>query len=398
MKENCELHQIMAGSHQMENLTQHVSSPSIAIRGISPSLLIQQVKNTVPFIFDPLFISSRGTENIFLTRLRDLEKELSEQGNGIEFDHSEYFELCLTAHHATVGSFVPTDVDNQIRFKLWHPAVGLETLSKMAALVLASYHWNDRLVSARWIVVPETGERLSGHTGEWFSTAMAAYGALRRKSTSFAADIAGLILREIQREAKIFEQLKKSKNGLGVLKACALISHNLGDLERVIQMWNLPQDDFLVESILQFTTTPNSSVKSNLIDAKNLYCHFMAVENTRHFALRSPRCLRKSADFLLPIGPFFDDWGKVIGKHPGLKSEEVGEIASSLVDGWERLKGTVGYARALSGILETFPGGYHSLSSYLPVRIARKLKSGELHSLCSISQKRFEDRWMNRIN
>lgn len=382
----------------MENLTQHVSSQTRVIRGISPPLLIQQVKNTVPFIFDPTFISSKKPENFFLARLQAIEQSLSGQENWIELNHTQYFELCLSAHHATVGSFVPTDVDNQIRFKLWHPAVGLETISKMAALVLASFQWNDKLVSARWIIAPESGERLSGHTGEWFSTAMAAYGALRRKSLNFAADIAGLILREIQREAKIFEEFKKSKNALGVLKACALISHNLGDLERVIQMWNLPQDDSLVESITKFTTTSKSSVKSNLIDAKNLYRNFMAVENTRHFALRSSRCLRKSADFLLPIGPFFDDWGKLIGKHPGLKSEEVGEIVSSLVEGWERLKGPVGYSRALSGILETFPGGYHSLSSYLPVRIARKLKSGELHLLCSIPQKRFEDRWMNRIN
>jgi len=104
--------------------------------------------------------------------------------------------------------------------------------------------------------------------------------------------------------------------------------------------------------------------------------------------------LRQSADLLLPVGPFFDDWGRKIALHPGLNPKEVGSIVEALVDGWEKLKTpTLGYPRALAGILDTFPGGFSGLSEYIPARISRTLKSGKLRSLICIPKKRFEEQW-----
>lgn len=366
-------------------------------RGVAPSVLLKQVRNTVPFIFEPNFLTTDSNSTAYLVKLRELNRLLGsndlQAGDELSLTHEEYFELCLCAHHATVASFVPTDVDNQIRFKLWHPSLGLETLSKMAALVVRSLGWDTTLVSMRWLKSPEKGEILSGHAGEWLATAVAAYAALRRKSPDQAADIAGLILRELHKEAQIFKELRKARDGIGILKASAIIAHNLGDLDRVIDIWNLPSDDPLREHLYKLGHTQRSSFVDSLLEAGKLNKAYTAIENHRHFALREPRCLRRSVDFLLPMGPFFDDWGILIAKHPGLDPKEVGAVVEALVDGWERLKGPIGYTRALTGILESFPGGFKALSDYVPARIARVLKSGTLRALCSIPRKRFDEQW-----
>jgi hypothetical protein len=122
----------------------------------------------------------------------------------------------------------------------------------------------------------------------------------------------------------------------------------------------------------------------------------MALENHRHFALRGARPLRKGTDFLIGIGPFFDEWGARVASHPSLSGEEKGLIAEHLIDGFEFLAAKngptpVGYARALAGMLERFPGGLQSLSNYLPAKLARTLKAGPLRTYCVIPQARFEE-------
>ena len=374
----------MRKSLHMESLGFAVSTSSQAPRGIAPTTLLAQVKNTIPFLFDS------ALELQFHSRQRYLWVLKSPREN---YSHESYFELCLSAHHATVASFVPTDVDNAIRFKLWSPALPPETLTQMADLIIESHKWDWSPVSARFATSPESGDRLSGHDGEWFSTAVAAYAALRKKSPDDSTEIARLVFAEIEREAKIFEDARRARRGIEALKATTLIAHNLGDLNRVIEMWNLPGSDPFREEIERLVKLPS------LLIACDLNRDLMAIENHRHFTLRIPRALRRSPDFLLPVGPFFDEWGMKIARHPGLAPEEIGEIALALIDGWERLqkgvpgKGPVGYSRALAGILEGFSGGASELSKYLPARAERVLRSGLLRSQCAVPQKRFEENW-----
>src|SRR5438105_4521856 len=106
-------------------------------RGISPAMLLGQVRNTAPFIFDELPATTP-----YLKTLREAAPDLS-------LSHLEYYRLCLSAHHGTVATFVPTDVDNQIRHRLWHPGLPLETLEAMADLVLESHAWDPTPVSTR---------------------------------------------------------------------------------------------------------------------------------------------------------------------------------------------------------------------------------------------------------
>ncbi len=354
-------------------------------KGIAPPILISQIRNTAPFILHPGF--TPGDDEPHLSFLRRAAETLDREPLQFE-DPARYFELCLATHHATVATFVPTDVDNHIRFKLWPPSTPIETIIALADTVLASRGWSNRSVSTRTVTSPDSGERLSGHHGEWFSTAVAALGALRRRAPERASAMREAIVAEALREETIYLDFRNRKDGLNLLRAATVIAHNLGDLNRVVDMWEMEDEELT-----------GLSARPVPAEAAELNRAFMATENHRHFPLRGPRALRRSAEFLLPIGPFFDEWGSHIARHPELAPEEIGEIAEALVDGWDRLaadaKGPapIGYARALAGIEESFPGGLNELANQVPTRIAKKFKTGALRSHSAIPRSRFEGHW-----
>ncbi|MBI3554776.1 MAG: hypothetical protein HY074_00770 [Deltaproteobacteria bacterium] len=353
-------------------------------RGIAPKDLIAQVRNTIPFIFansDETLLKAPHLEPIF--------------GRHDFNDPLQYFNLCLAAHHATVSSFVPTDVDNLIRKKLWSASAvgGAEAernavLSRMWELVVASYTWNFRSLSARYVTLPGGEVTLSGHNGEWLSTAVAAYGGLKRRLPELAADMAARIEAELVQEALIFREFVKNGDGLKALMSATLIAHNLGDFHRVVEMWGLQSD-----SALQFRALASPAL--NVACALNK--QMMAVENHRHFVLRRPRALRRSAVLFLPLAPFLDDWGGKLCISGVLDSAELGEVVEALIDGFQALPGTVGYARALAGIESAFAGGASALHRHLPAKVTRTLKAGALRSQISIPRERFEQQWARAV-
>ena len=76
---------------------------------INPGLLVEQVKSAAPFLFDGDEPAGPALRYLRVLRAYD----------GRRLNPLEYYELCLCAHWATAGSFVPTDVDNGIRWKHW---------------------------------------------------------------------------------------------------------------------------------------------------------------------------------------------------------------------------------------------------------------------------------------
>jgi hypothetical protein len=382
-------------------------------RGVAPKILIEQVRNTAPFLF--LFsketLAASGVS--YIKNIVDTD-EMLQRSDLTQLPHLEYFKLCLSAHYSTVATFVPTDVDNQIRSRLWGPSVPLETLEAMADLVLESRNWDTQLVSTRWISSRKTPSiQLGGHDGEWLSTAAGAYGALRKRSPDKAAEIAAAIIWELQKSADLFKEFRDCKDGVSLLISSALIAHNMGDLDRVLDMWNVENSDPLKQAVYKVAHIPStieepSAPKKSLFPAHSarfggqllaaghLNKTMMALENHRHFALRRARPLRNSTDFLIGIGPFFDEWGARVASHPSLSGEEKGLIAETLINGFEFLASKsgptpVGYARALTGMIERFPGGLQSLSSNLPAKLARTLKAGPLRTYCVIPKARFEE-------
>lgn len=364
----------------------NTDAPTIAMppRGIAPEILITHVHNTAPFVFEKAWPSEASTS--YLTRLAETAR--IESGHE-SFSHDEYFSLCLSAHYASVATFVPTDVDNQIRFRLWHPALDVGTILKMAETVRQSRTWDWLPVSTRWVRSPRSGELLGGHGGEWFSVAAGAYGALRHKSAGDAAEVGTWILEEVQRQFRVSADLHAAKDGIGLCKASVLLAHNIGDLNRVFEMWEMEKEDPLVQ---QATAVCE---KSELFrSASNLNRDHIANENHRHFALRKPKALRSSSQFLLGLGPFFDAWGETIGSSDRLSDEDRAEVIEALIHGFQKLKTpAVGYARALSGIERSIAGGLRAAGALVPAKVQRSWTSGTLRQLCSVDRDRFESQW-----
>lgn len=360
-------------------------------RGITPDILLEHVRNTVPYLVSPEAAPAQAPylKTIQLAR------------GDTPLSHVEYFRLCVSAHFSTVSSFVPTDVDNQIRFKLWHPALPQDELLAMSAIACEAIDWDMTELSRRYVRGPSSGQVLSGMHGEWFSIAVGAYCALRKKIPSEASRLHALIVGELDREASILSEFVRARDGIGLLAAATTIAHNLGDLDRVMDQWDLPTDDSLRPAAYKAGHDEPSRFGGMLVLAGELNKATiaptsMADENHRHFALRQAKCLRRSPDLLLPISPFFDDWGAIVGRHPGLTPEEVAEITQCLMEGWEKLKPaqkTQAYPRALAGIESSFNGGLSRLCNYLPSKVAKNLRSGPLRTACSISKDRFHDQW-----
>jgi hypothetical protein len=348
---------------------------------VAPQTLLAQVRNTAPFIFES---DSPAPAQSYIRRLREYKGE--------EIDHAAYFELALCAHWATAGTYVPTDVDNAIRDKLWRMDQPPETLERMGRLALQAGRWDYSPVTARLARSKQAG-RLSTHEGTWFSVAVGAYAALRGPFPALARELLEAVLAEAEREVAVFKALHAEGDSLEILRACALLAHNFGDLDRVADMWELPEEDPLRRALYNAAHPASTLYGGWLAYAGRLNQRHMAPENHRHYALRAARGLRRKAAYLLPVGPFFDGWGELLGKDETLPPEDLAEAVRALIDGWQRLAGPVGYARALAGILEAFPGGLQRLSGFIPSRDARTLKSGPLRALCSLPRSRFEAQW-----
>ena len=353
---------------------------------ISPAGLLDQVRTTAPFLFEGEAPPREGPRS-YLRRLRDYTDGA--------LTLSEYYAFCLSAHWATAGTFVPTDVDNAIRWKLWQDA-SPNLAAAQAELVLEALSWDYTPVTARVARGPG-GELLSTHEGTWFSVAVGAYAACRDKRPELAEKVLAAMKREADREHAIFAALADEGDGLKILKASALIAHNFGDLDRVADQWELPAADPLKRAFYD-AANPGSPLYGGLLGwAGELSRKFLAADNHRHYPLREPRALRRSADLLIPVGPFFDDWGRSVARHPLLSREDSAEVVRAPLDGWARLHGPVGYARALAGIVEVFPGGRSALGKLLPGADRRQLESGPLKAAMDVPQARFEAQWANRV-
>ncbi len=360
-------------------------------RGIRFPILMDQVKNTAPFLFDPTTSFQEKETHLELLRSYEQRRLNGEMGDG-EMELGEYYRFALASHHATVATFVPTDVDVHIRFKLWQPPISSEIRQQMAETVLESLSWDFHRVTTRTVVSPASGEVMCGHQGEWFSTAAAA-NAANRHNPELATELCRRIVNEILREAKAYKEFRTARDGIGLHAVATVIAHNLGDLDRVIDIWELKPDDELRSLVFNAGHEMVPGMPEELREAGELNKAYMAAENHRHFALRVPRCLRRSEKFLLPIAPFLFEWGRSIALSKELTAAEKGDVAEALVDGWVRLPETVGYARALAGMESGMPGGAKALWNEMPARNAKTLQTGKLRQAVTVPEERFKGAW-----
>ncbi|MFZ4713226.1 MAG: hypothetical protein ACOYL6_05930 [Bacteriovoracaceae bacterium] len=365
------------------------------LTGIAPNILLKHVENTAPFLFEGKLKTTEKNQ-AYLAKLIFYKKHLKQLSN---LNLAEYFNLCMSAHWATAGTFVPTDVDNQIREGLWKHPDAKKHMEAMGETALASWAWDYEQVTNRKSYHSDTGQVLSTHEGTWLSVAIGAYCALfGGRYDDLAVKIQEAILLEISREETLLLHLREKKDHINFLRTAALMAHNFGDLDRVMDQWEMDPSLEFYERIYKLGHRLNSHYSPILVYTGQVNKEFLAQENHRHMSMRQPRSLRRSHHFLIPVGPFMDDWGHVLGASKELSLEEKGEIVSSLYEGFTRQDRALGYVRAYKGLIESLPEGLKSLEQFLPYDLIQEMKKSGFIEKSKISKKEFEDSYRKSLN
>jgi hypothetical protein len=372
----------------------HLQS-GLILNGIAPNILLKNVEHTAPFLFKGE-LEVQGLKNAYLAKLIFYKKNLHLLKN---IDLTEYFHICLSAHWATAGTFVPTDVDNQIREGLWkHGEIGRH-IERMAKLTIDSWTWDYTQVTNRKSFNFSGLQVMSTHEGTWLSVAIGAYCALiKNKKESLAQDVADVILAEISKEENLLLELREKRDHINYLRTSALMAHNFGDLDRVIDQWQMNEDDPFRKRIYKLGHRLNDSYSPILYFTGLVNKEFLSVENHRHMSLRQPKCLRNSHKYLVPVGPFMDDWGGILGKSNELSMPDKAEIIAALFDGYNRQNQAFGYVRAFRGMILNLPDGLSSMEEFLPYDLVLEIKKSPFFEASQISKEEFEHNISKRLD
>lgn len=335
---------------------------------IAPENLLALVRNTAPFLF-----VADGGRHEFLDILND--------------PAPDYFALCLAAHHATVATFVPTDVDAKIRGLLWRETRDREKLRAMADLAIRAFEWDLSFVSRRVV------DNVSGHDGERMSVVAGAHGRFLEVGDNEYAEKTALVLEaELDRELAAFAG---ARDPLDALKLAASIAHNLGDLNQGISFWK--DGPVTAASRARFLRLGHENAGRFAVPMK-LYREILSSEGHRNYPLRGVKALRQSPDLLLPQSPFLDEWGATIAAHPLLAFEDRRDTAAALIDGCRKIPGQQGYYRALAGMREANATQFDRIVEALPGVARKEARSAELRKKIDLPRASFESSLAKKAN
>ncbi|WP_408095496.1 hypothetical protein ACJVC5_10675 [Peredibacter sp. HCB2-198] len=368
-------------------MAKKVLRSDLELNGIAPNLLLKDIEVTAPFLFKGE-LNLEGKNRAYLAKLAFYKKNL----NSLKYINlTEYFYVCMAAHWTTAGTFVPTNVDNQIREGLWKHKEILGHIDRMARITIESWNWDYEQVTNRKAYNPGNGQVMSTHEGTWLSVAIGAYCALvKHKKAELAEEVANVILAEIEKEEKLLIELREKRDHVNFLRSTALMAHNFGDLDRVIDQWEMPEDDPFRKRIYKLGHIPNENYSPILAYAGQVNKRFLSVENHRHMSMRQAKCLRRSYKFLIPVGPFMDTWGETLGASNQLSMAEKGEVVAAFYEGFKRQDQAFGYARAFRGMMSQLPRGIDSLEADLPYDLVAEIKKSRFNQIAELPREEFE--------
>ena len=261
----------------------------------------------------------------------------------------------------------------------------------MAKLTIASWTWDYTEVTNRKSYNISANQMMSTHEGTWLSVAIGAYCALiKNKMHIQAQEVADVILAEIDKEEKLLLDLREKRDAINYLRTTALMAHNFGDLDRVIDQWGMSDDDPFKKRIYKLGHRLNDNYSPILFFSGLVNKEFLSVENHRHMSMRAPKCLRRSKHFLIPVGPFMDDWGAILGSSPDLTMEEKAEIVAALFEGFNRQNQAFGYTRAFRGLVKVLPNEFLTLEEFLPFDLFQEIKNSPFSQSLKIDKGEFE--------
>lgn len=348
--------------------------------GIAPKLLLEQVKNTAPWalVMEPPLPSLEVLSKV---------PEIDSRWRKGE-DTEDYFVCLLAAHYTTVATFVPTDVDQRIRQHAWSALQG-KRLASAVTRVEEVARWDLRPVSARYVVLD--GEVVAGHQGEWFSVMAGALGrALALSDTAVAERATAWIEAELSREARLVTLARKEADDRQLLSLVTAVAHNLGDLSRVVDTWRPEHaESDQGRRYRRLGHEDASRFDGAFVFAGELNKRLMAKENHRFLPLRAPRALRRERAFLLPIGPYFYEWGCVIGSSKLLDDAERAEILLALLRVHEKRTDEQGCLRAIAGMDSVLAGGVDKLARLLPAVDASGMQRAGVRLALRVAERDF---------
>lgn len=304
------------------------------------------------------------------------------------------FRLRLAAHYATIATFVPTDVDAQIRHHTW---MAIDDRAVFAAALACVDEAASRVAA---VVSERVTDGVSGHDGEWLAVRAGALGrALTLGWIDEAERLAEQIDAELEREERVFAAaLERGAPGTITLALATTLAHNLGDLSRVVDAWPKALAAHALRarySRLGHADAPRSRPLFVLAGALNK--ELMAHENHRFLALRKPRALRRSRALLLPLGPWFDAWGERLVTGGELDEAELAEVVTALVELHAAAPQQNGCLRALAGIHRATRGGLPAYLPALPARLRKDALRGRIRDAIDVAPETFAVRYEKRF-
>ena len=369
-----------------------------AIRGfVAPRTLLNEVQNTAPWLPAPGKAPSGDVRAMaagpsgFLNILAGFRQEGAAEHALVNDRTLDYFGLCLACHHATVATFVPTDVDTKIRGLLWRLIKDPAHLDPMIELTEAFCSWDVASVSRRTVAVEGLG-LFAGHHGERLSVLIAGLGrAIHLGRADLEGRMRGHIVAELERESKALNVLLQARNELDVLRMAAVMTHNAGDIDQSISFW--PQSPAHTSAASDIKRLAHENVRpwgGSFALAARIYKATLAPEGHRNYPLRPVRCLRQSFDFLIETAPFLDDWGERIARDPRLEDADRSEVLEALVIGSRKIDGQRGYQRAVAGMLQGLGNRTESVVGKMSARARSEFKSADLRKSVAVPRLSFE--------
>jgi len=363
--------------------------------GIADSVLVEQVRNTAAW----LWATSSAAPLVALFDAALVASSL-ETGSGPDSGGVHpgagvaTLRLRLAAHYATVATFVPTDVDAQIRHHHWMAIDDASVFAAARACVDEAAARPAAAVSAR------VTDGVSGHDGEWLAARAGALGRALALGWSDEDDVlAAQIDAELEREERLFTAaLARDAPARTTLGLATALAHNLGDLSRVVDAWpKMLEGHGYRARYSRLGHADGASSRPAFVLAGELNKEIMALENHRFLALRAPRALRRGRELLLPVGPWFDDWGELIGRSALLGDGDRAEVVRALIELHLSSPRQQGCLRALAGIHRATRGGLFSYVAELPARIRKEAMRGQIRDALDVSPQHFTARIEKRL-
>jgi hypothetical protein len=351
---------------------------------IGPETLIAQVRSTAPFLPLPPpesgRLSSLGhSPDGFLRIIANWENMLhSGLSHGEQLQ--DYFALCMACHHATVATFVPTDVDTKIRGIVWRETRDPDVLRGMLQLAFASRAWTEEGISIRAI------RGVSGHHGEQWSAIAGGLGRLLELGDTASAEEAQAVIEtEIDRQQAVFDQVAAERDAeLDLLRLSMTLAHNRGDLTQGMGFWK--------RTPVTAPVMDRLSERGRFAAAVRVYQHTgLSAEGHRHYPLRPVKALRRSAATLLPLCPFLDEWGAVVAQ-----LEDSHEVLAALVTGCRKVEGQQGYYRAIAGMRAASQAAFDGAAAHMPNAAQKLLREADLRKLIDVPRLSFESMMRKR--